>query len=292
MIHEVYLPYTREELLPHFHNERHVDEFVTSAARQQAFLSHYGDSTHGMPISREVKLNRQIEKDERIWTLSALKAVFDSQSMPGVLAAAFGMRPPSRWESWEESLGAKEDQQLYFEVSIPSPKSYRQSLKDSYLNQGKDAHILPYVVDAAAGRTSFEGPTRVDAVLSNRQTDFSVMFEAKVLSDISSQVTFDPFRNQLARNIDVLVDEDSGEHLSSAVANRFFCLLTPRAFKDKPSSRYYGLLMKEYTENSDLLCEHLPHRERGVIEEAASRIGWLTFEDCKDVCPDSCKWLP
>lgn len=34
----------------------------------------------------------------------------------------------------------------------------------------------------------------------------AVIFEAKVLSDISTHVTFDLARNQLARNIDVMLD--------------------------------------------------------------------------------------
>jgi len=34
----------------------------------------------------------------------------------------------------------------------------------------------------------------------------AVIFEAKALSDISTHVTFDLARNQLARNIDVMLD--------------------------------------------------------------------------------------
>jgi hypothetical protein len=47
--------------------------------------------------------------------------------------------------------------------------------------------------------------TRTDAMLL-AANGVAVIFEAKVLSDISSHVTFDFARNQLARNIDVMLD--------------------------------------------------------------------------------------
>ena len=50
-----------------------------------------------------------------------------------------------------------------------------------------------------------EGTTRTDAMLL-AANGVAAIFEAKVLSDISSHVTFDLARNQLARNIDVMLD--------------------------------------------------------------------------------------
>ena len=40
-------------------------------------------------------------------------------------------------------------------------------------------------------------------------TGVAVIFEAKVLSDISTHVTFDLARNQLARSIDVMLEVNS-----------------------------------------------------------------------------------
>ena len=40
-------------------------------------------------------------------------------------------------------------------------------------------------------------------------TGVAVIFEAKVLSDISAHVTFDLARNQLARSIDVMLEANS-----------------------------------------------------------------------------------
>jgi hypothetical protein len=43
-------------------------------------------------------------------------------------------------------------------------------------------------------------------VLFARGTGVAVIFEAKVLSDVSTHITFDVARNQLARTIDVMLE--------------------------------------------------------------------------------------
>ena len=293
VIHETYLPFNRQELLPHFSNERHLDEFVTSASRQKEFVSRFMESLSGMPITDDVRRNRQIEKDERIWTATTLKKVFDAGAMSVVLEAVFGDQPPfDGVDSWESVVGSAEGQELRFEVSVPSPKSYRDGLKTHYESHGRSAHLVSYVVDAAAGQTSYEGATQVDAIFRNRVTGFSVMFEAKVMSDTSYSVTFDPFRNQLARNVDVMLDEASSEYLVPDVSHRLFCLLTPDVFRQRPTTRHYGMLFNEYKRNSSLLAEHLPHRDSEFVKSVTPRLGWMTFEDCLEACPEACPWLP
>ena len=48
------------------------------------------------------------------------------------------------------------------------------------------------------------------------ENGFSVLIEAKVMSDISCDVTYDSMRNQLARIIDVmLVNKEKGSGLHS-----------------------------------------------------------------------------
>jgi hypothetical protein len=86
------------------------------------------------------------------------------------------------------------------------------------------------------------------------------LIEAKVLSDASYQVNFDPLRNQLARLIDVMLEpasstyaplKDRKHDLSVAV------LLTLRLFKDNPHSRLYGRLFNEYRGRPDALGRDL-----------------------------------
>lgn len=70
-------------------------------------------------------------------------------------------------------------------------------------------------------------------------------------------------------------------------------LLTPEIFRDNPSSRLYGWLLRNYQRDPDLLQRHLEHRKEPRDWAAVSRrLGWLTYEDCERVSPGSCAWLP
>ena len=132
-------------------------------------------------------------------------------------------------------------------------------------------------------------------------TGVAVIFEAKVLSDISTHVMFDLARNQLARRIDVMLEVNSA--LAAPLSLRkpertFLVLLTPaltqpgRAGDAISKSRLYGWLMPAYKDpDSSLLRQHLPHRDGSELAEAAERLGWASWEDCHSVAPGACSWL-
>jgi hypothetical protein len=132
-------------------------------------------------------------------------------------------------------------------------------------------------------------------------TGAAVIFEAKVLSDISTHVTFDLARNQLARSIDVMLEVNSA--LAAPLSLRkpertFLVLLTPaltqpgRAGDAISKSRLYGWLMPAYKDpNSSLLRQHLPHRDSSELAEAVERLGWASWEDFQSVAPGACPWL-
>ena len=111
----------------------------------------------------------------------------------------------------------------------------------------------------------------------------AVIFEAKVLSDILTHVTFDLARNQLARSIDVMLEENPTlpAPLSCRKPERtYLVLLTPaltqpgRAGDAISKSRLYGWLMPAYKDpHSSLLCQHLPHRDSHQLAESAERFG-------------------
>jgi hypothetical protein len=117
-------------------------------------------------------------------------------------------------------------------------------------------------------------------------TGVAVIFEAKVLSDISTHVTFDLARNQLARSIDVMLETNSTlpAPLSLRKPERtFLVLLTPaltqpgRAGDAISKSRLYGWLMPAYKDpDNSLLHQHLPHRDRRELAESAGRLGWTS----------------
>ena len=295
MIDKTYLPFSTEELRPHFicDADGHISYYEKSAHRYHKFLEDYPNPV-GIPIT-VAKNPRQIEKDERFWTITSIKNVFDDPTrirmLAQLLAKTFGLKPPIHgFDSWSECLDG--DLQLYFEVCLPSPKSYVNWLRANL----KRRQIIPYVLDAATrdNKRTLEGATHVDALFLNVKNGFAWLIEAKVLSDVSYSISFDIFRNQISRNIDVMLEEPS---LSGTVLEKrdprksLFSILTPMCFKQYPSSRLYGWLIEEYRNNANALERDLPHRVDTDWAPLQKRIGWVTFEDLQEVRPGACPWL-
>lgn len=303
LIDNIYLPFTAESLKENFlkDDEGQIKYYQKSAERYHDHIKQ-NTTLKGNPISKS-KIPRQIEKDERFWTASATKSVIDHPCkiniLKQLLIRVFGEYPPisgsSFWgpspemATWDYCLQGEIN--LYFEACIPAPKSYVNWLRSNL----DDRQIIPYILDAAKrdNKRTLEGATHVDAVFYNRDNGFTWFIEAKVLSDTSYQTSFDNQRNQIIRNIDIMLDED-GNIPSLAYRSpdlSLFTILTPRVFKDNPSSRLYGWLMKEYMDNPNALKRDLPHREGVDWASVAERIGWVTFEDFNEVLPVACPWI-
>jgi len=300
-----YLPFTGEQLNEHFIG-------VRGAAQDGRYLKHYEDSIKQAqeydellrrgtkPTPQQTRQGRQIEKDERFWVAAALMALYHSaDSSPGELFGSLlqraGLQPPSAFLHWKDALAGRLD--LFFEVSLPSPRGYKAWLRE---HLGERVPI-PYLREQADARgVRLEGPTHADAVLLARRTGVAVIFEAKVLSDVSTDITFDLARNQLARTIDVML-EPPGRRVPLNERNpeqTFLVLVTPEIVRGGTAqnaisrSRLYGWLMPAYMDpGNSLLSQHLPHRDRQQLAEAASRIGWASWEDCNAVEPKACSWL-
>jgi hypothetical protein len=294
LIDETYLPFTDEELRVHFvaDADRQLAYYRKSAGNYHKFLAEHPD-TSGIPLTT-ARSPRQIEKDERFWTITTLKRVFDDPSrdvvMTDLMTDMFGDVPPlTGLGSWQECLSG--DLRLYFEASLPSPPSYVQWLRSNLSSQ----QIVPYVLDAATrdNARTLEGATHVDALFLNPSSGFALLIEAKVLSDVSYLISFDNYRNQIARNLDVMLDNTSqpGAGLEARNPDRsLFALLTPGGFKKRPSSRLYGWLINEYQNNPSALRRDLPHRSDTDWVGLSKRIGWFTFDDVERTRPGTCGW--
>ena len=237
-----------------------------------------------------------MEKDERFWVVTALMSLYHAddgsgreQSFARLLERA-GLHSPPGFARWEDALAGALN--LFFEVNLPSPGRYRAWLREHL----GDRTPVPYLKDQAeAPGARLEGATKADAMLLAPETGVAVIFEAKVLSDISTHVTFDLARNQLARSIDVMLEANPTlpAPLSLRKPERtFLVLLTPaltqpgRAGDAISKSRLYGWLMPAYKDpDSSLLRQHLPHRDGYELAEAAKRLGWASWEDCHSVAP-------
>jgi len=302
MLHPTYMPFTEDRLKKHFAPvkvggtcvpacEKHLAYYKTSL-ENYAKCPASGDGK-GKPL-RALKTPCQTEKDERFWTAASLMTLFYSKNRQAELTRlfqkAYGEVPPCTGiRSWRDCFDG--GLHLYFETNLPSPKSYKEWLLD---NLG-DRQFIPYILDSARGKKILEGPTHADAILLNERNGFAVVIEAKVLSDISCQITYDVSRNQIARNIDVMLEENDSlwPPLNLRDPERtLFLLLTPGIFQENRASRFYGCKFDEYRNDPGALRRDLPHRTDDFDwENLSMRLGWLTWEDFRDVNGDCCKWL-
>lgn len=278
VLHDVFMPFTEARLARHFPEPaaEHVRYYVESLRNYRKFESQHPDR-RGVPLT-EARRPAQVEKDERFWIAAALMTAQDQGGLAALMDEC--MTAPDGG-SWTAVLG--DHPTLCFEARLPSPGGYRAWLRGCV----DERQPVAYVRDAARRRGSdevrpnLEGATRADAVVSNPDTGARVLFEAKVLSDISGTVSYDALRNQLIRNIDVMLDD----------ACSWFVLLTPELFRANPTSRLYGHLMQQYRDGTAALRRDLPHRSPEELAGVPGRLGWLTFEDVARLVPDSCRWL-
>ncbi|NMX21808.1 hypothetical protein C5S30_05135 [ANME-1 cluster archaeon GoMg4] len=207
-----------------------------------------------------------------------MMTIFYSQSRRQELTKLFintySDLPPVRGlRSWKDYFG--EDLHLFFEPNLPSPRSYKKWLRSNLTER----QFIPYVLKSGDGKANLEGATNVDAILLNSKNGFAVIIEAKVLSDISYEITYDTMRNQIARNIDVMLEEN--KNLCHSLNKRdlqktLFLLITPKLFKENPTSRLYGYKFDKYKTNPWSLADDLPHKKRCDWQNISSRLGWLT----------------
>jgi hypothetical protein len=308
VLDQTYLPFTADQLRQHFapvagpgERDRHLQYYLASIEQARKYEESIRRGIR--PTRAQTRLGRQMEKDERFWVVTALMSLYHAGDGSGrerpfvrVLERA-GLRPPPGFPRWEDALAGGLD--LFYEVNLPSPDGYRAWLRD-HLYQRTPIPYLKEQAEALGAR--LEGTTKTDAMLLAPSSGVAVVFEAKVLSDISTHVTFDLARNQLARSIDVMLEDNPT--LPAPLRCRkpertFLVLLTPalmqpgRAGDAISKSRLYGWLMPAYQDpHSSLLRQHLPHRDSHQLAESAERLGWASWEDCDAVVPGACPWLP
>jgi hypothetical protein len=295
-IHPVYLPFTAAQLRGHFTSaseaDKHVSKFLISANRYRNFCGRFPDRT-GASIDFSAR-DCQIEKDEQFWTAACWLQLFycnTRQPIIQLLQKCFGEAPPlDDLHGWQECLDGQLE--LLLEACLPSPIEYTRWLAENI----RTRHFISYVLNAARRESdrNFEGPTHVDAILLNRDNGFGLMIEAKVLSDISCHVSFDCMRNQIARNLDVMLDSHPStvEPLCLRRPERtLFVLQTPRVFRHNPHTRLYGWLLNAYRNDERALPRDLGHRANVNFAALRKRIGWITWEDCNRLLPDCCPWL-
>jgi hypothetical protein len=117
-----------------------------------------------------------------------------------------------------------------------------------------------------------EGNSEIDFIFES--SSLLVCVEAKLDSDISMRTTYDPDRNQIARNIDCLLDSAAGR-------TPYFWMFV----RDVSPSRAYSQLMTRYQEDPKILARDLPHRDPAVLQQVAQGLTILTWREIgKEAC--------
>jgi len=331
-MHDKYLPFAENIVKKHLYWGKTTDEIEKSQSQEKRMkkirksivnIKEYQKKNISLECKGVKKLRRpcQIQKDECFWTMNTLLHIFYSPNRKKELVELFekgdgqDILQSIGLKSWEECFGSK-NLELYFEVNLPSPAKYKDWLSEEYSkfrkNKTPNKHqIIPYILASACQKNTkkiavpndkiviknyIEGSTQVDAMIINPDNGFSVIIEAKVLSDISVSTTYDLSRNQIARSIDVMLaaNEDMVEPFNKRDPEKtIFLLLTPEIFRNNPLTRFYGYKMREYMDPEkgvECLKKDLPHRTEEALKNIPSRIGWLTWEDFKEVNNQCSPW--
>lgn len=111
-----------------------------------------------------------------------------------------------------------------------------------------------------------EGATEVDIAMEGR--DYLILVEAKLGSDISPATKYDPVRNQIVRNIDVLLESAAGR------STAFWMIV-----RDTGRERAYVQLITEYRSNPGSLAALLPHRTAAEIDSVTRNLAIIHWSD-------------
>ena len=144
----------------------------------------------------------------------------------------------------------------------------------SWVKNKVKSHPVRYIREQAANHLTenkpLESSTHVDAFI---ETDkLLIFFEMKFTSDISDDTTFNPYRNQLARLVDVGLD------VAKASGKKLVVVLSTPSTLYQSKSRLYYYKILEY---SSLLMVQRDIAWRPVkdIEETLLAVKWIALEE-------------
>ncbi len=145
--------------------------------------------------------------------------------------------------------------------SVLAPLEYEAQSRSRMLSSGNQEWVL-----RANNPNPVEGSSEIDVIFDHDQ--FLVYVEAKLGSDVSMSTSYDPQRNQIARNIDCLI-ENAGNRIP------MFWMLV----RDEATDRAYVQLMNGYKTDPGLLIRDLPHRNAEILKGIAQNLTILLWGD-------------
>lgn len=144
---------------------------------------------------------------------------------------------------------------------VCAPQAYEKQSRARMLASGNPGWTV-----RAQNPDPVEGASEIDIVLDHGE--YLIYIEAKLGSDISFSTSYDPQRNQIARNIDCVI-EQAGSRMP------LFWMLV----RDEDPSRAYVQLMNSYRHDPDLLAAVLPHQDSETVHAIARNLTILPWSD-------------
>jgi hypothetical protein len=144
---------------------------------------------------------------------------------------------------------------------VPSPAGYETASRVRMQRSNNEAWK-----ERSRDLRPVEGDSEIDVILRNRA--LSVFAEAKLDSDVSSSTKYDPYRNQIIRNIDCVLDRAEGR------VPMFWMLV-----RDASKERSYTQLFSHYRASPNALVRELPHHDPETVTGLAGNLTLLLWKD-------------
>jgi len=165
--------------------------------------------------------------------------------------------------------------ELHFEKDLPPPNKYMR-----WLSEEAKKHPIRYIRKQAETRRIFEGFTQIDAMI--KTDNLLVLFETKFTSDISAYTKFGIVRNQIARIIDVGIDE------ARRLNKKLVVLLCTPSKLYEVQGRLYCYKMQEYSKISNIQKD-IPWRTSDEISKNMLKATWISLEKIIEIIYRSAK---
>jgi hypothetical protein len=244
---------------------RHIQQIIQPAypiLDLDMLISHPIKGAKGQDLKRIY--SSSMSEDYVTWNVMRLLQHTDpGKWWPKMLALARSENPVSTIPGMENDLPELDAWQKCL-----APQEYERQSRERMAHSNN-----PSLVARSKNVSPVEGETEVDLVI--RGCSYLIHIEAKLESDVSMKTTYDPDRNQIIRNIDVLLEECNHR------VPIFWMFV-----KDKGSARAYTQLTDLYRTDPEALAFALPHRNPNVLWEIAQRITLLRWCDLLTILPD------
>ena len=212
------------------------------------------------PSDRVYIFERERSEDYVTWNvLQALQRRNPSSWWPEL--AALAMR---RCRNGNRSLALRSQPVVDLWRKVPSPPGYEAASRKRMAESSNDAWRA-----RAVKVPPVEGATEVDAVFEG--DEYLIFVEAKLYSTVAVRTTYDPRRNQIARNIDCVIEEarDRRPYFWMFVRDR---------------SRHSELIDRYRSDPAEFARE-LPHRDPVQLERIAASMAVIEWREMVALLP-------